>query len=1124
MELNNNWRIARDAGNIGRDKRWFDSVPDSSQPAPVPGVIQQVFPGYHGVAWFWHAFKPAAAPAPHERALLRFGAVDYLAEVWLNGRPVGGHEGGETPFALDVTNALRPGVKNLLAVRVLNPADQPIDGIRVAEIPHSAAKGQYNPGGIVLQVELDFVPAIRIADIFVRPDWQSGVIGASIVVRNDTGRTVSAKLTLAVSPDKAGEILATEEVSGEFVPGETNHELRLIIRQHRLWELSDPFLYRVTATVTAESAGSAHEKSLRCGFRDFRVKDGFFFLNGRRVFLRCAHTGATVPVTRTAPDPNHLARREMLLAKACGFNCVRFLSHVALPEQIDHCDEIGLMVYQESYAAWWERKKTAQFMEPDKVLARYENSLREMVLRDRNHPGIVIWGMLNEERGTPLFRKAVEMLPRMRLLDPTRLILLNSGRWDGDFATGSVSNPDSSEWERLMGREGQPEFMKERFRKVGHEHCHKLGDIHNYPPVPITKELVLFLRTMSDTPKPVNTKPVFVSEGGFGEMMNFVAMLRRYEQAGARPEAEDFAMLRHLPGKLDADLRRFGMQRVFPFPEDMMRASQRLNLRKRRFWFDMLRSNPNVCGSSLTQLFSFTGGGGFWDYWREMIPGMGDMLRDGWAPLRWCLFADPVHGYAGRPIQLEAVLANEDVLKPGRYPVAFRVWGAKGVVWERKLTVQLPKRGKSGLPPLAVPVLKTKVKLDLPAGEYTFAACLESGGWAAGDRMKFRLSDAKALPAPGGAVIAWGIDKRVCAWLERHGIRASAFSRGRPAPGEVILVGNPHKAGVREWREVLHRVRNGAVAIFFEPNAFDSGVWMPHPMRQPVDWLYHREYVAKAHPVMEGLQAPGMLDPYYYGVSNMALLPRRKAEAPDKNDHFGSLLVSRGRIFDQRETPGDVIVASFACGYTNLDPLYASGVVVGAYTLGGGVYILNALNVLSNIDWHPAADRLLLNLVRHARKLAGEARQAKPAKPAAEPGSGLALLPGQAQIRSPQRGAPGILLNPDGTDRIGNWSGAKDAAAWKCHVPRSGKYRVVIEQSCDPQSAGSTYAISLGGIVLEGVVQPVRGWFEYAAVSLGVVSLPSGPLRVELRPLALKDGNVFMDVGKIRLVPEGRAI
>jgi beta-galactosidase/beta-glucuronidase len=85
-------------------------------------------PSNCGRTEYWLRFHPAASAAAGQHSLLRFDAIDYVAKNWLNGAPVGGHEGDETPFAIDVTEALIVGEK-LLAVRVLNPADEPIDGI-----------------------------------------------------------------------------------------------------------------------------------------------------------------------------------------------------------------------------------------------------------------------------------------------------------------------------------------------------------------------------------------------------------------------------------------------------------------------------------------------------------------------------------------------------------------------------------------------------------------------------------------------------------------------------------------------------------------------------------------------------------------------------------------------------------------------------------------------------------------------------------------------------------------------------------------------------------------------------------------------------------------------------------
>ncbi len=151
QSLNGQWMLATDPENVGQEKRWFEEGPiEYAQNSTVPGIIQQTFPGYHGVVWYWRTFTPALTPGPSPqtphpnvegvvergRYLLRFWGVDYLADVWLNGIYVGGHEGGETPFVLNVTDAIKLGVENLLAVRVLNPTNEPIEGITLKQKPH----------------------------------------------------------------------------------------------------------------------------------------------------------------------------------------------------------------------------------------------------------------------------------------------------------------------------------------------------------------------------------------------------------------------------------------------------------------------------------------------------------------------------------------------------------------------------------------------------------------------------------------------------------------------------------------------------------------------------------------------------------------------------------------------------------------------------------------------------------------------------------------------------------------------------------------------------------------------------------------------------------------------------
>ena len=351
--LSGTWQIALDPRNEGREQHWYDQAGPEAVAAPVPGLIQDLFPNYHGVAWYWHRFTPeltglrnlSGLDLAAERLLAALRRrSDYLGEVWLNGQYAGCCEGGETPFEFDVTKAIRLDADNLLAVRVLNPADTPIDGYVLKEVPHSnrtnstKAGSSTNMGGITYPVTLRRVPAVYVADVFARPDLHTGRIAVTVTVCNSQDAAVPGTLILSVAPDQAGEIIASIEQAVELPAGLSEHELTVQVAQPRPWDLEDPYLYRVTVEVATEGS-SAHQHSVRCGFRELRVVDGYFTLNGRRIFLKSAHTGRGL-------------RRDMLNTKAAGFNMVRFIAGVADPAQLDFCDELGLMVYEECLASW----------------------------------------------------------------------------------------------------------------------------------------------------------------------------------------------------------------------------------------------------------------------------------------------------------------------------------------------------------------------------------------------------------------------------------------------------------------------------------------------------------------------------------------------------------------------------------------------------------------------------------------------------------------------------------------------------------------------------------------------------------------------------------------------------
>ncbi len=676
QRLDRRWDLAIDPQNQGRDKQWFNQPPADARPAPVPGIVQQVFPKHHGVAWYFHRFT-TALPAADQRAILRFGAVDYVADVWVNGQHVSFHEGGETPFTADVTGALRPNQPNLLAIRVLKPGFEPINGYRLSEIPHrnQTTYDRYTPGsglatgGILLPVELHIVPMVRTTDVFAQADHQTGRVELRITVQNDGDRQGAGRISAEIALAPGGEMLAEAHGDISAPAGLSQHRLSLTVENPRLWSIDEPNLYCVAVVLSVGDDPNAvgHQYSVRFGFRDFRVIDGFFHLNGRRLFLKSTHTGNHFPIGHIVPPTPDLMRRDLLMAKVAGYNTVRFISGMPYPEQLDFCDEIGLMVYEENFASWL-------LGDSPKMAERFDRSTREMVLRDRNHPSVAIWGLLNETQDGAVFRRAVNALAIVRELDPTRLVLLGSGRWDAQPTIGSVSNPGSAKWEPVWGVEGDnaPKVNPALNWSPG-GYVDRAGDAHVYPLLPLTREYRRMVRELGS-----KEKPVFLSEFGIGSQFNAIDELRDFARFTAPPDLLDRALLEGMSQRFIADLKRFGLDGVYPFPNDFFRESYRVHEHQRRIAFDLIRSNPNLCGYNLTGMLdhAYTGEG-IWSFWRRWKGNIAKVMEDGFAPLRWCLFVEPTHAYSGRPIDLEAVLANEDILPPGEYPACFRISGRR---------------------------------------------------------------------------------------------------------------------------------------------------------------------------------------------------------------------------------------------------------------------------------------------------------------------------------------------------------------------------------------------------------------------------------------------------------------
>jgi hypothetical protein len=947
VSLDGEWLLITDTLDVGKNEHWWETPASGARLAKVPWILQDVYPAYHGVVWYWCDFLAPKNNYPAGRTLLRFWAVDYMGDVWLNNVFVGRYESGDIPFLIDITEVVKPGITNHLSVRVLNPTNEPIDSITLKQIPRQAREiplrsgALANCGGITGSVELLLVPVVRVEDLFVSANSKSDIIKIEVTLRNAGTKKMHQHLAFNIAPAASGETLKTFEFDCSVAPGDTLIKREIKTENPHLWDINNPYLYRLSVRSINKKENSFDERSVNFGFRDFRFENGSFRLNGRRIFLRSAHTCNIYPVGQRLPTDPDQARRDLLDMKVMGFNAIRFIWGGAQPYQLDLCDEIGLMVYSESF--------TSQGMDStSKMFQRFDRSQTEMIRRDRNHPSMIIWGLLNETLNGPVFKHAVEMLPLIRSFDNSRMIMLNSGRSDDQPSIGSLSNPGSMEWEHLLGNES-PDASNEKkpnkFPHIPHSYM-EMGDFHLYPTVPQTEEATNFIRNLGQ-----NSKPVFLSEYGIGSAVDLWRVTRHFERFG-KEEAEDAIFYKDKLEKYLIDWEQWKLQEIYARPEDFFTESLRRMASQRSLGLTAIRSNPNIIGYSLTGMNDHgMSGEGLTTTFRELKPGTVDAMFEGLAPLRWCLFAEPKNLYRGGKIKIEVVLANEDILPPGDYPALIQIIGPDNQqLYNHKTKITIPATQNGVEPPLAMSVFTEELLIGGPAGKYHLLATLERGGAPRCGEIEFYVDDPLTMPAVETEVTVWGTDTLMTKWITRHNIKTRTFSADKQESRELILVGIHPPQGedtLSAFTSLIQHIARGSNAVFLSPEVFIQGrnkvAFLPLEKKGSLSrewsWLYLTDEWAKQHPVFEGLPAGGLMDHQFY----RELIP--------------------GTFWRGQDPPMEAVA-----GGIKASQAYFSGLMVSVNQFGYGSFILNTLLIKNNLGTHPAAERLLRNLLRYAAR------------------------------------------------------------------------------------------------------------------------------------------------------------
>lgn len=366
----------------------FDASPTMRIPSDWNTADPQLL-FYEGCVWFERKFDHHVQSG--RRTLLHFGAVNYDAIVWLNGRQLGHHEGGFTPFNFDVTDILKDG-QNSIVVKV--------DNTRRQDNVPTLIFDWWNYGGITRDVTL-----VSLEQNYIE-DYSIGLDKADMQRIN-----VSVKMREAAAGEKVTLSIPELKVSKELVTAADGSASLSLKAGPELWSPDSPKLYKVTLSHGGETISD------EIGFRTISTRGKQILLNGQPVFLR----GISIHEEKayTAGRCNSAADADTLLtwAKELGCNYVRLAHYPHNEYAVREAERMGIMVWSEIPCYWtisWTNEAT---------YLNAERQLRDMIGRDKNRAAVIIWSVANETPHSPERDAFLSRLAQCaHRQDPTRLV------------------------------------------------------------------------------------------------------------------------------------------------------------------------------------------------------------------------------------------------------------------------------------------------------------------------------------------------------------------------------------------------------------------------------------------------------------------------------------------------------------------------------------------------------------------------------------------------------------------------------------------------------------------------------------------------------------------------------
>jgi len=946
LSLNGTWDIIFDDNNEGIEQDWFldeNFEKQDFKKITVPSCWEEFEKNYEGAGIYRTKFT---IPKNWNDKIieLNFDAVNYKSEVWINDQVVGFHEGGYTPFSFRVDKLINAGEENTLVVRVISPiilTDKNIDGLGRQEVP--MWRGAIT-GGIWQSVSIEAKGSLGLKDVFIEPKIDTNTAVFNIEIENTEITTKATEINVKILSRDGQEVVSKTETLESF-PGKNTFQWNLVIENAEYWSTKNPYLYKAEVTIKKEGVIS-DEWEAKFGMREFTVVDDQFYMNGTPIYLKAAFFEGLYPVGLAYPDSREMAIKEIKLAKEAGFNMIRPWRKPAPQMWLDLCDEMGVLTVGSLVVECMYRP-----ISTPRLSFVVENELRKTILTNRNRTCIVQWELFNEINRPILAQMLNSMSVLARELDPTRMILDESGGWG----------------------EGANIYLPfERTPK-------KFNDIHHYSGSQVDeaefngylataksneeKEKIGLKGVKSYGKNVVSGMMTYISELGYGSTPDLISNLKEFDEKG-NPIVAPSIYHKELNDGYIATLKKIGFDNMYPNVQDFYLEQQKMHGIANKRMLEATRLNSTVAGYCVHALVGgdWVLGAGLLDLWRNPKTLVYDMTKEANQEQITPIRILPRNVYAEKGAELEIHGVSELVAE--KVNVSVKIIAEKG---KEVFSENFDKEFSNGISSL----FTTKLNTQNLKGSYTVNVEVKNnaGKIIANNYQSFDVFPAKQLEIPSAKIAVIDFDNSLTNFLKSKNIEFIPFTPelDKSIP---VLVGKTAKKD-KKYKEKVEELRSfakeGGYVVFFEvlgkrvpgferelqeieADVLPLGAEMQQKWATRGGWAAKSHIVSK-HPVFKDLPTEMIMHGAYENVHPTVSMSKIKGNyiaGLIGYDHFPNNEIMRRHYNGTGEVwwAADVLETKF----------------------GKGTMLLSTLRIIEFLDKDPVAEKLLYNIIDHISK------------------------------------------------------------------------------------------------------------------------------------------------------------